>query len=195
MTVSAVLRTVRPAAGVLLLLTLITGILYPLGITLAAQLAFPDQANGSLVRVDGTVVGSRLIGQAFDDPRYLWGRPSAAGAGYDASASGGSNLAPTSQALVDRVTVELERLRAAHGPASAPVPVELVTTSASGLDPHLSPAAARYQAARIAAARDLSVEEVLAAIDRHTDRPLGGVLGPEVVNVLEVNLDLDGLLS
>jgi potassium-transporting ATPase KdpC subunit len=192
MTATGILRTLRPALGVLLLLTFITGIVYPLGITLAAQLAFPDQANGSLVRVHGTVVGSRLIGQAFDDPRYLWGRPSAAGAGYDGMASAGSNLAPTSSALIERVTAELERQRAANG--DAPVPVELVTASGSGLDPHISPAAAAYQASRIAAARGLPVADVLAAIERHTERPLGGLFGPAVVNVLLVNLDLDGAL-
>jgi K+-transporting ATPase ATPase C chain len=191
-TTTGILRTLRSALGVLLLLTLITGILYPLAITLAGAVAFPDQASGSLIRVDGVVVGSRLIGQAFDDPRYLWGRPSAAGAGYDGKASGGSNLGPTNPALVERVTAELDRLRAAHG--DAPVPVELVTASASGLDPHLSPAAARYQADRIAQARGVPVDDVLAAIDRHTDRPLGGLFGPAVVNVLLVNLDLDGRL-
>jgi K+-transporting ATPase ATPase C chain len=192
MTTTGILRALRPALGVLLVLTFITGILYPLAITLAGAVVFPDQASGSLVKVDGVVVGSRLIGQAFDDPRYLWGRPSAAGAGYDGMASGGSNLAPTNAALIERVTADLERLRAAHG--DAPVPVELVTTSASGLDPHVSPEAARYQATRIAAARGIPVADVQAAIDRHTDRPLGGLFGAPVVNVLLVNMDLDGTL-
>jgi K+-transporting ATPase ATPase C chain len=192
MTTTGILRALRPAFGVLLVLTFITGILYPLAITLAGAVAFPDQASGSLVKVDGVVVGSRLIGQAFDDPRYLWGRPSAAGAGYDGLASGGSNLAPTNATLIERVTADLERLRAAHG--DAPVPVELVTTSASGLDPHVSPEAARYQAARIAAARGIPVADVQAAIERHTDRPLGGLFGTAVVNVLLVNMDLDGTL-
>ena len=190
MTATSILRTLRPALGVLFLLTLITGILYPLGITLAAQLATPDKANGSLVKVEGVVVGSRLIGQVFDDPKYLWGRPSAAGAGYDGAASGGSNLAPTSATLIERVTAELARLREVHG--DAPVPVELLTTPGSGLDPHVSPAAARYQAQRIATARGIPVEDVLAAIDRHTEQPVGGLMGPSVVNVLLVNLDLDG---
>lgn len=190
MTATSILRTLRPALGVLFLLTLITGILYPLGITLAAQLATPDKANGSLVKVEGVVVGSRLIGQVFDDPKYLWGRPSAAGAGYDGAASGGSNLAPTSATLIERVTAELARLREVH--SDAPVPVELLTTSGSGLDPHVSPAAARYQAQRIATARGIPVEDVLAAIDRHTEQPVGGLMGPSVVNVLLVNLDLDG---
>ena len=192
MTTTGILRTLRPAFGVLLVLTFITDILYPLAITLAGAVAFPDPASGSLVKVEGVVVGSRLIGQAFDDPRYLWGRPSAAGAGYDGMASGGSNLAPTNAKLIERVTADLERLQAANG--DAPVPVELVTASASGLDPHISPEAARYQAARIAAARGLQEADVLAAIDRHTERPLGGLFGRAVVNVLEVNLDLDGKL-
>lgn len=192
MTITGILRTLRPALGVLLGLTLITGILYPLAITLAGAVAVPDQASGSLIKVDGVVVGSRLIGQGFDEPRYLWGRPSAAGAGYDGMASAGSNLGPTSPALLERVTAELARLRAAHG--DGPVPAELVTASASGLDPHLSPDAARYQAPRIATARGIPVEDVLAAIDRHTDRPLGGLFGPAVVSVLLVNLDLDGRL-
>ncbi len=189
---TAIVRTIRPALGVLLMLGIITGIAYPLGITLAAQLAFPDQANGSLVRIDGTPVGSRLIGQVFDDPRYLWGRPSAAGSGYDAMASAGSNLGPTSGALIDRVTAELGRIQAADGAGS--VPIERVTASASGLDPHLSPEGARSQAGRIAAARGIPAEAVLAAIERRTERPFGGLFGPTVVNVLLVNLDLDGRL-
>lgn len=192
MIATGILRTLRPALGVLLVLTLITGILYPLAITLAGAVAFPDQASGSLVKVEGVVVGSRLIGQAFDDPRYLWGRPSAAGAGYDGMASGGSNLGPTNPALVERLAADLARLQAAHG--SGPVPVELVTTSASGLDPHLSPEAARYQAERIATARGIPVEDVLAAIDRYTEQSVGGLMGPSVVNVLLVNLELDGRL-
>ena len=185
------LRDLRPAAVMIALLTLITGILYPLAVTLVGTVAMPGQASGSLVTVQGRVVGSALIGQSFTDPRYLWGRPSAAGAGYDANASGGSNLAPTSRALVERVTAELARLQAADG--DAPVPVELVTASASGLDPHLSPAAARYQVARIAAARGMTTDAVLAVIDAHTEHPLLGVLGTDVVNVLAVNLALDAL--
>ena len=190
--ISSVRHSIRPAIVVLAALTLITGFLYPLAVTAVAQIAFPGQANGSLITVNGTVVGSTLIGQTFDDPKYLWGRPSAAGAGYDANASSGSNLAPTSKKLIDRVTAEVDRLRAANG--DAPVPVELVTTSASGLDPHVSPDAARYQVARIAAARGIAASDVQAAIDRHTDRPFLGLLGPDTVNVLLVNLDLDGTL-
>jgi K+-transporting ATPase ATPase C chain len=137
-------------------------------------------------------VGSSLIGQAFEDPKYLWGRPSAAGAGYDGMASGGSNLGPTSQALIDRVTAEVDRLRAANG--DAPIPVDLVTASASGLDPDISPEAAEYQVARIATARAMRQDDVRAAIRRHTHGPVLAFLGQSTVNVLEVNLDLDGLI-
>jgi K+-transporting ATPase ATPase C chain len=185
---------IRPALAVLFGLTVITGILYPAAVTAVAQVAFPSQANGSvLVTADGATVGSTLLGQLFDDPRYLWGRPSAAGDGYDGMASAGSNLASTSQALVDRVTDEVDRLRAANG--DAPVPVDLVTASASGLDPHISPAAAAYQAARIAEARGIPVGDVEAAIARRTEGPVLGFLGEPAVNVLLVNLDLDGLLG
>jgi K+-transporting ATPase ATPase C chain len=190
--ITSIVRQLRPAIAVLFVLTLITGILYPLAVTAVAQVAFPSQANGSLITANGTVVGSTLIGQVFEDDKYLWGRPSAAGAGYDANASSGSNLAPTSQKLVDRVSAEVDRLRAANG--AAPIPVDLVTSSASGLDPGISPEAARYQAARIAAARGIPVADVQAAIDRHADHPLLGLLGPDSVNVLLVNLDLDGAL-
>ncbi|HYO41743.1 MAG TPA: potassium-transporting ATPase subunit KdpC [Candidatus Limnocylindrales bacterium] len=183
----------RPAVAVLLALTLVTGVAYPAAVTAVAQVVFPAQANGSLVvTADGRVVGSALIGQLFGDPRYLWGRPSAAGDGYDGMASAGSNLGPTSAALVDRVTAEVDRLRAAHG--DAPVPVDLVTASASGLDPDISPDAAAYQAARLAEARGIPVADVEAAIARHTEGPLLGFLGQPRVRVLAVNLDLDGLL-
>src|SRR5450756_3204385 len=128
-----------PAVAILLALTVITGLAYPAAVTAIAQVAFPGQANGSMIVVDGQTVGSSLIGQAFDDPKYFSGRPSAAGAGYDATVSGGSNLAPASQALIDRITAQVDALRKANG--NAPIPVELVTTSASGLDPDISPAA------------------------------------------------------
>ncbi len=183
-----------PAFAVLLAMTLITGVVYPAVVTAIAQVAFPSQANGSMIVVNGKTVGSSLIGQAFDKPQYFWGRPSAAGAnGYDASGSAGSNLGPDDQRLIDRITAEVDRLRQANG--NGPVPVDLVTTSASGLDPDISPAAAEYQVARVAKARGMSETDVRAAVARHTDQPLFGFLGQPRVNVLELNLDLDGLLS
>ena len=186
-------RQLLPAVRLLIVITLLTGVVFPAIVTAAAQVAFPSQANGSLIVVDGKTVGSSLIGQAFDAPRYFWGRPSAAGAnGYDANGSGGSNLAPTSKALIDRITAEVDRLRAANG--GGPVPVDLVTTSASGLDPDISPAAAELQVARVAAERKLSVADVEAAVARHTQQPMLGFIGQARVNVLLLNLDLDGAL-
>ncbi|HEY7523826.1 MAG TPA: potassium-transporting ATPase subunit KdpC [Candidatus Limnocylindrales bacterium] len=191
-------RVVWPAISILIAMTLITGFIYPAIVTAIAQVAFPRQANGSMIVVDGKTVGSSLIGQAFSQDRYFWGRPSAAGvtdenpAGYDASSSAGSNLGPTSQDLIDRISAEVDRLRAANG--GGPVPVDLVTTSASGLDPHISPAAADYQVARVAAARELSEDAVREIVARHTEQPMLGFLGQARVNVLELNLDLDGVL-
>lgn len=183
-----------PAFALLLAMTILTGVAYPAVVTAIAQVAFPSQANGSMIVVNGNTVGSSLIGQAFDKPEYFWGRPSAAGAdGYDASGSAGSNLGPNDKRLIDRITAEVDRLRAANG--NGPVPVDLVTTSASGLDPDISPAAAEYQVARVAKARGVSEAEVRAAVERHTEQPLLGFLGKPHVNVLELNLDLDGLLS
>jgi potassium-transporting ATPase KdpC subunit len=190
---TSVTRQLRPAIGLLVMLTLIVGILYPAFVTAVAQVAFPSQANGSFITVDGTTYGSSLIGQTFAQPRYFWGRPSAAGAGYDGMASGGSNLGPTSQTLLYRVTGELDRLRAANG--DGPVPVDLVTASGSGLDADISPEAAEYQVARVAAARGMTEDEVRAIVARHTQRPILGFLGATRVNVLELNLDLDGLLG
>jgi K+-transporting ATPase ATPase C chain len=182
-----------PAVAILLALTAITGLAYPAAVTAIAQVAFPHQANGSMIVVDGATVGSSLIGQSFDDPKYFSGRPSAAGAGYDATLSGGSNLAPTSQALIDRITAQVDALRKENG--DAPIPVDLVTTSASGLDPDISPAAAEYQIPRVAKARGLTQDQVRAAVARHTSQPFLGFMGSASVRVLELNLDLDGLLK
>ena len=186
-------RQVRPAITVLALLTFLTGVAYPAAVTAVVQIVFPQQANGSLIVVDGQTIGSSLIGQAFEDPKYFWGRLSAAGPdGYDGNASAGSNLGPTNQTLIDRVTSQVAEWRTAHG--DTPIPVDLVTTSASGLDTDISPAAAEYQVARVAASRGLSEDEVRAAIARHTEGPQLGVLGQTRVHVLELNLELDGVL-
>ena len=196
---------IRPAIVMILLFTALTGIAYPLALTGIAALAFPWQANGEMISHDGRIVGSALIGQNFASPRYFQPRPSATStpdpndssktidAPYNASNSSGSNLGPTSKALIDRVSAAVDAQRAANG--NAPVPVDLVTTSASGLDPEISPAAADYQVARIAAARSISVDVVRAAIARHTQQPLLGFIGEPRVNVLLVNLDLDGSLA
>lgn len=182
-----------PAFAILVAMTLITGVAYPALVTAIAQVAFPSQANGSMITANGAAVGSTLIGQAFSDPKYFWGRPSAAGAdGYDANGSAGSNLGPNDHRLIERVSAEVDRLRAANG--GGPVPVDLVTTSASGLDPDISPAAAEYQVSRVATARGMSEDAVRALVGRHTEQPLLGFLGQARVNVLLLNLDLDGLI-
>jgi K+-transporting ATPase ATPase C chain len=171
---------------------LLTGLAYPLFVTAVAQAAFPWRANGSVVSEGGRVVGSELIGQGFKGPAYVQSRPSAAGAsGYDAANSAGSNLGPTSQKLRDRVAADVARLRAENPQASPEVPADLVTTSASGFDPHLSPAAAQWQVARVAAARGVPVGDVQALVDARTEPRTFGLLGEPRINVLLLNLDLD----
>ena len=186
------LSQLRPAIMILLVLTLITGVAYPLIVTGIAQAVFPSQARGSLVLRDGKVVGSTLIGQPFDDPKYFWGRPSATSPfGDNAAASTGSNLSPTNPDLVKAVQGRVDALRAADPGNTAPVPVDLVTASGSGLDPHISPAAALYQVPRVARARKLSPEAVQALVERHTEGRTLGFLGEPRVNVLALNLALD----
>jgi K+-transporting ATPase ATPase C chain len=183
---------IRPAVSLFVLLTVVTGVLYPLAVTGAAQAMFPDQAAGSLLVKDGRTIGSRLIGQNFSDPKYFWGRPSATSpAPNNAANSAGSNQGPLNPALVDAVRGRVEALKAADPGNTLPVPVDLVTTSASGLDPHISVAAARYQAARVARVRGLAPDVVQGLIARHTEGRLFGVLGEARVHVLALNLDLD----
>src|SRR5262245_51387365 len=184
----------RPCVVLLALLTLLTGLAYPLGVTGLAQLIFPAQANGSLITEQGRIVGSALIGQPSDDPRYFWGRLSATSpAPYNAAASSGSNLGPLNDALLDVVKGRLDALHAADPTNHAPVPVDLVTPSGSGLDPNISPAAADYQAPRVARARGLSLPEVRALVERYTAGRQFGILGEPRVSVLELNRALDGL--
>ena len=182
----------RPLIVIFAVLSAVTGLAYPAMMTAVGQAAFHDQANGSLVEVDGKVAGSKLIGQQFDAPRYFWGRLSAtAPMPYNAQGSSGSNIGPTNPALADEVKGRIDALKAAGTDMSQPVPVDLVTSSASGLDPEISPAAAAYQIARVAKARGMSANDVEALVDRYTSGRQFGILGEPRVNVLELNLALD----
>jgi K+-transporting ATPase ATPase C chain len=184
----------RPALVLFFILTLLTGIAYPVVVTGVAQSLFATQAGGSLILRDGKPVGSSLIGQNFSEPQHFWGRPSATGPmPYNASASSGSNQGPLNPALTDAVKGRIEALRAADPGNAAPVPVDLVTASASGLDPHISPAAARFQVARVAKARGLPADQVQSLVEQQTETPLIPFLGESQVNVLKLNLALEAL--
>jgi potassium-transporting ATPase KdpC subunit len=188
------LKELKPALLMLALMTLVTGGLYPLVVTAVAQWVLPHQANGSLIEQDGKVVGSALIGQPFSDPKYFWGRPSATGPmPYNAGSSSGSNMGPTNPALADAVKARIAALKAADPDNSVTIPVDLVTASASGLDPHISPAAAEYQVGRVAWVRGLKVDSVRELLARYTESRQFGVLGEPRVNVLTLNLALDRL--
>jgi K+-transporting ATPase ATPase C chain len=182
-------ENLRIALLMTMVTTVVFGLFYPLSVTGLAQLLFPAQANGSLIRVKGQLLGSALLGQSFTLPQYFHSRPSAAGAGYDASQSGASNLAPTNHQLLDRVKADVEKLHA-ENPGAA-IPVDLVTASGSGLDPEISIAAAQFQIPRVARARGMSEEEVRALVNKHTLKRQLGFLGEPRVRVLELNLDLD----
>lgn len=181
----------RPAITLLALLTVITGLVYPLTVTGLAQILFPHQANGSLIVIDGKTYGSELIGQQFDAPKYFWGRPSAAE--YNAAASSGSNLGPMNPSLEEVVQARIAALHAADPNNSLSIPVDLVTASASGLDPHISVAAALYQVSRVASARGLSDAEVTSLVEEYTEGRQFGIFGEPRVNVLLLNLALEGL--
>ena len=193
------LGILRPAAILLLLFTVLTGLAYPLAVTGIAQVAFNDQANGSIISKDGEEIGSSLIGQSFVDPGtgavlpgYFRGRPSAAGSGYDSTLSSGSNYGPTSDVLRERVAADAAQIRAENDLAEdAALPVDLVTASGSGLDPHISPASAELQVARVAQERGISEDQVRELVEDHTDGRLLGIFGEERVNVLELNMALD----
>ena len=185
-------QQLRAAAVLLLVLSIVTGIAYPLVVTGVAQVAFPAKANGSLIESGGKAVGSELIGQTFADPKHFWSRPSATSPyTYNASSSSGSNQGPLNPALTDAVTARVKALRDADPGNTAPVPADLVTTSASGLDPHISPAAAEYQVGRVAKARKLDMEKVRALVAQATEERQLGFLGEPRVNVLRLNLALD----
>jgi K+-transporting ATPase ATPase C chain len=187
------LAHLKTAFRMLAVMTILTGVLYPLALTGIARAAFPGRASGSLVIRNGTVVGSALIGQSFHDPRYFWGRPSATTPPYNAGSSSGSNLGPTNPELRKAVSERLAALRASDPENTAPIPVDLVTASASGLDPHVSPAAALWQVGRVARARGLPENRVRALVAAHVLGRDLGILGESRVNVLELNLALDGL--
>jgi potassium-transporting ATPase KdpC subunit len=187
------MRSVRPALSLVIFMTFMLGIVYPLIITAVSRVVFPRQAEGSLVHEGATLIGSKLIGQHFSDPKYFWGRPSATTPQpYNGEASGASNLGPLNPSLLDQVDANLKPLQAAQSAAqAAPVPVDLVTASASGLDPHISVAGAQFQVARVARARHMTPAAVQALIDRLQSGPLFGIIGESQVNVLELNMALD----
>jgi K+-transporting ATPase ATPase C chain len=188
------LSMLRPALTLFVVLSALTGLVYPLAVTGIAQLAFPDAANGSLILRDGTPVGSELVGQAFSDPKHFWSRPSATGPmPYNAANSSGSNLGPSSPTLAEAAKARIEALREADPGNTSPVPVDLVTASASGLDPHISRAAADFQLARVARVRGLPEDRVRALVEQHTEPPLLGFIGEPRVHVLRLNLALDAV--